>query len=1111
MRLTADQRRAVRTTGRDLCVVAGAGSGKTTVLAERFLHLVLEEGARVDRVLALTFTERAAVEMRERVARRFGERGRHDLRRETAVAWIGTFHGFCARLLKENAIEAGVDPAFAVLAEAEAGVLLERARQAVVDRRLAEDPAALAPLAHLATGFEGLEEAVSRLLDRCRGLDRTLDEVFAGASAAPDEGPGLEVLRRALGALRAGLATYSDAGRIRAEKVLAAGEEVEETAAAVNLQCGGKAKEDLRAVREAAAAVLEARIGVRAAPAARALAGFLADLDAAYAAERADRGALDFHDLERSALALLRGNPEVREEVRSRFDHLLVDEYQDTNPVQEALLGLLRTPGRLFVVGDPKQAIYGFRGADRGGFERALAAAGEEGRIPLRENFRSRPEILAFANALLGPAFASGGAEQAEWQALVPASEFDAKEAPSVEVHLVGTATGESAADLRVREAALVAERLRALVDGRWGDAAVLLRSTTDLKVYERALAERSIPCQVVGGRGFFEAREVVDLANLLEAVENPRRELPLAAALRSPFGGMDDDALLALAAERRRRKCSLGEVLLAGGPLTVPGLAPAARRRLEEFRGRFRALLALRRRGRLGEVVGLALDDPGFALSALLRRNGRQRAANLRKVRALARVFEEDGAGGLGEFVRAVRRLRLREERETEAPLASEDAVSLLTVHQAKGLEWPVVCVPDCGRIPPAVREGVLVEEGEAAISLRGRDGTERTAGWRRLAEGRKARDAAESLRVLHVAVTRAKEHLVLSAVRPRKGGGPWIHAILAAAGEGAFPEATGTREVPLPADPPVRILCGTVVEEAPARGRRPVAVFETHRRRFLAGRGVRSRLPAGDRDEIARAVASLPPPPPPPDGTPYLATVSALLDFEHDPDLYRRRHVLGVPDLPPRQESRPGDDDEEHGGLAAAGPHGVPRRISGVAVHAVLGSLDFAGDGAAAVRRAARARLREALEEEPPAAAVEEVAGWVEAFRASPLGRECAAAAGRGGLHREVPFLLKREGVLLRGQVDLLLRDGDGRWTVADYKASPRPGKGEGGKSRRYGRQVRLYAEALAAVLGTPPARGLLVYLEDSARPVAVDLAPAPGRDAAALLARFARACRG
>ncbi|MCK6481915.1 MAG: UvrD-helicase domain-containing protein, partial [Planctomycetes bacterium] len=533
MALTREQDRAVRTVDRDLCVVAGAGSGKTSVLTERFVHLALDRGAALDRILTLTFTDRAAVEMRERVARRFGERGRHDLRRETASAWIGTFHSFCARLLKENAIEAGVDPSFTVLAEAGAETLLDRALEAAVDRLREEAPESLAPLALLSTTREGLEADLGRLLDRCRGLDGDPAAALAAEAAPPDPAAGLAALRRALGDLRDGLDSYRDAGWKRATAVLEAargldgidpgdaaalGAAAGAVVASVNLQCGAPAKERLRAAKAAGEALLGDLVALRAAPVAASLATLLSALDAAYAAERAARGAMDFHDLERRALDLLRDDPGVREEVRARFDHLLVDEFQDTNPVQEALLGLLRTPRRTFVVGDPKQAIYGFRGADHGGFARALEAAGEGGTVRLRENFRSRPEILSFAGAVLEPAFAAGAPVQVPWQPLLPGASFGPKGIPSVEVHLVEGE--EPTGALREREARMLAGRLHSLVEGRaasitartpggdpggrplrWGDAAVLLRALTDLKVYERAFAERDLPFLVVGGR----------------------------------------------------------------------------------------------------------------------------------------------------------------------------------------------------------------------------------------------------------------------------------------------------------------------------------------------------------------------------------------------------------------------------------------------------------------------------------------------------------------------------------------------------------------------------------------------------------------------------------
>jgi ATP-dependent helicase/nuclease subunit A len=1222
--LTPAQRAAVTLAGRDVCVVAGAGSGKTLVLAERFAHHVLgrrsvEDRLRaVDRLLTLTFTEKAATEMRERVARRFLAEGRPDLRRAVETAWVSTFHSFCARLLKENAVEAGVDPSFQVLAEGDAALLLEEAREETVLRWGEERPGDLAPLALIAAS--DFEELIDGLLADGPGTGRTFAEMFAEAAAPPDAGPGLADLRGALDGLLEGRRSFNAAGTTRADRVLDAARALpgeREIAAdlgvlaaplaavrrSVNLQCGSPAKEALRAVRDAAEALDEVLVALAAMPAARSLAAFLDDAAAAYARRKREHGALDFTDLERQALDLLENDAEVREEARERFDAVLVDEFQDTSPVQERLLAALSVPGRRFVVGDPKQAIYGFRGTDVGGFERARDAAGKEGTVLLVENFRSRPEVLRFSNAVLRPAFEAGGAGQVRFERLEPGAAHGRKEGPSVEVHLVG---GEGLlGDLRPREAALVAARIRALVAGRegcitrcdtpgrpegspleWRDAAILLRATTDIKVYERALADADVPYQVVKGRGFYEAREVVDLANLLLALEDPADDLALAATLRSPFAGLDDGALLALFDSLPRtedRRGPLSAVLdRAGGP--PEGLVPEMRRRLDRFRAAWDVLRDLRRHGRLHALVEAALRETGYDLAVLLRPGGRQRAANLRKVRERARSFEADGLGGPGEFVRLLRRLRLREERETEAPLAADDAVSLLSIHQAKGLEWPLVCVPDLARGGGEKSSPVLVRGGRAGLRLRGEREGVPTPLWSALRDESVLAGNAEEVRLLHVAVTRAKEHLLLSAsVKAAPEGKarrapdpekvkrlraydvllPHLPPSLLGLGRltppsprrlrGASPPPSGDapaeedRVLPLAKGTPDEVDVRLVRTGGPSvegGGARRVSLAALRRKRLLAGRGPGpvpgGKFPAKERRAVEREVdAVLDLPPIAADGTPYLATVSAVLDFEACPLRYWLGHVLGAPDRAPpsvaepapsrdfpaargdatlggepgRRLLRPGADDEEWEGGAGGDP-GVPRWISGVAVHAVLGTMDFAKDDEAALREAARARLREELDDEPPPEALEQVLAWVRAFRESPLGRAVGEAArlhGKGGeprLLREVPFLAREEGVLLRGQIDLVFRDDGGAWTLADYKAARAP-KHRAHRAR-YERQLRLYARALRGVppfRGAPEFRGALVYLDP--KPEVVDVALDDGalESARGLLQRFAK----
>ncbi len=1144
-RLTPAQDRAVALSGRDVCVVAGAGSGKTTVLTERFAHVVLSAGSprdrrrAVDRLLTLTFTEKAATEMRERVARRFAASGDADLRRTVETAWISTFHSFCARLLKENAVEAGVDPRFQVLSEGDAALLLEEAREETVARWAADRPEAFAPLALVAA--PSVEDLAASLLAAGPAPAESFADLLAAAANPPSPAGEMEAIRAALRDLAADLDRYEGAAATAAAAAVAAGRSLdglESVQAIRSFRMPGSdrkgavpAKPRLLALREACDAAAGVLLAAEAAPAARALAALLGDMEAAYRARKEARGVLDFADLESRALALLEGDPGVREEARARFDAVLVDEYQDTSPVQERLLAALAGAGRTVTVGDPKPAIYGFRGADVAGFGRAREAAGEQGTVVLAENFRSRPEILRFSNAVLAPAFAAGGAEQVPFERLLPGAAHGPKERPSVEIHLVAGEEGGGAGrgDLRPREADLLAARIRALVEGGearitrsdtppralgWGDAAILLRATTDIQVYERALADAGIPYQVVKGRGFFEAREVVDVANLLEALEDPARDLALAATLRSPFAGLDDRTLLALVGSLPRDGEERAPLSTALEPGARPpaGISTAMRARLARFRGTWAGLHALRRRGRLHEVLDAALRRTGYADSVLLRGGGRQRAANLRKVLGRARSFEDAGLGGAAEFVRLVRRLRLREERETEAPLAAEDAVSLMTVHQAKGLEWPLVVLPDLGRRPVSPSGAVLAHGGRAGLRIR--RGGEKTPLWLRIQGEIEAASDAEAVRLFHVALTRAKEHLVLSSgVKGEPERRVTGLSILAPhlpeegpeGGEGIVVVGRGTPDE-------VEVLLSRSAGPPAAAGAQRVSLALERRKRLLGGRGPGVRLAKGGRraveEEVDGVLALVPPAA---DGTPFLATVSAVLDWGSCALRYRLGHEIGVPDRsPPPAEGREHDEDPS---LASTAGHGVPRWISGVAAHAVLGTMDLLRDGDAEIRATAAARLREDLDGEPPAEALEEVVGWVAGFLASPLGLEVRAAAGREGhLLREVPFLCREEGVLLRGQIDLVVRGADGAWTLADYKASRPPKAAE--KRGRYERQLRIYARALAGVPlfeGAPPARGALVYLDPRVEIVPVPLGPADLAPARDLLARFREGTRG
>ncbi len=341
--------------------------------------------------------------------------------------------------------------------------------------------------------------------------------------------------------------------------------------------------------------------------------------------------------------------------------------------------------------------------------------------------------------------------------------------------------------------------------------------------------------------------------------------------------------------------------------------------------------------------------------------------------------------------------------------------------------------------------------------------------------------------MRIFHVALTRAQEHLIVSYCRPGRGGaGPWMTAVEGVVEGTSFPEGEGEAVLELGDESTVPVLLRTVRAAGRAGPRRRRSLFEGRRRRLGAGRGPGGRVSHEERGAAGARIAALPGPPAPADATPYLTTISAELDREDDEREHLRRHVVGVPTRPalplaeePRRLLRPGDDDEHH--REDRTEPAVSRRIRGVVVHAVLGTMDLVNDDEEAVLRQVTSRLAEELQAAAPGNVVDEVCGWIEKFRASELGRSVteASATRPHEVLREIAFLSREEGVLLRGQMDLLYRDAEGRWTVVDYKASKPPSRAS--SRRRYERQVLRYARASERALGVDRVEHLVHYLED------------------------------
>jgi ATP-dependent exoDNAse (exonuclease V) beta subunit len=772
---TREQLAAIERREGDLLLDAGAGSGKTSVLCERFVRAVLEDGVDVSAILAITFTDKAAAELGERIRARLEELGAREQARATEGAFISTIHGFCARLLRAHALAAGLDPRFIVLDELEAARLADLA----FDDALSE----LDDVELIASyGAGALRGAILGAHGELRSRGERSPRLPT-PGAAPDPAEARARLQSAAAAAATELGTTPDpTAKVRdaLERLeLAAtveGEPWPGELEALKLPNGNGAalqtpvctaySDALEQLRTAS----EQRLTERAHAS---LDRLLSIFGTRYAERKRRASGLDFDDLELIARDLLQADGALRERYGSRFEHIMVDELQDTNGVQLELIESLARDN-LFAVGDAQQSIYAFRHADVTLFESLAERLGAAGRrLTLDTNFRSRREILAVVNAVFGGRELVAGREDAE--------------AGEARVELL--VVSKEDCDWRAAEAQALAARVRELIDGGVGarDIVVLTRAATDLRLYERALEGQGIPTYVIGGRGYWSHPQVMDLVAYLRALANPKDQEALYQLLASPMVGLSFDGLVLFRGAREE-------------------LAPDDTARLGAFEQWFAQERLLAARLGIEELIERALERTGYDLAMLALPGGQRRLANVRKLMRLGREHHQRSGGDLRGFLRLTQALasgRARDPREGEAPVEGDalDAVRLMTIHRAKGLEFEIVCVADLGR-EPRRSGGLLRVARDGTVGLRlARAGTGRplpTAAYLALGEQQLAAETAEERRIFYVAMTRARERLILSGPTPSEGPIEWLSEALSAAGVTAMavqPQAEATR----------------------------------------------------------------------------------------------------------------------------------------------------------------------------------------------------------------------------------------------------------------------------------------------------------------------------
>jgi ATP-dependent helicase/nuclease subunit A len=1047
--LTDEQARAVEAGGGSRLLHANAGSGKTTVVVERCARAVVEGGVDPRSVLAITFTEKAAGELRQRLRERLAELGHREAGLAAEGAHMSTIHGFCAGLLRAHALAAGVDPGFRVLEDGEAA----RLRAGAFD-------AAFAALLDAASGPE-LELAAAYRPDR---LFRLVRDVHARLRSQGETAPALPPVpprpaptteRDRLGATaRAAAARLESAGdgamvrRARAalercQRVLDAMEpgalpmpgELDGASFATG-NARALACDECEAYLRALGAYRQAAIDVQAARACAQLDRLLRDYGREYAEGKRARSGLDFDDLELLARDLLRDRPAVCHSVAARYTLIVVDEFQDTNARQLELLELIERDNAL-TVGDEHQAIYGFRHADVEIFRRRRARLAHEGGVDaLAVSFRSRRPILDTLNAAFSPRFGPG------FVALRP-GRADADEIPGPLVELLVSAEADWAdgeEDGRRAEARAVARRVRDLVDAheaRQGEVAVLVRSSASIARFERALQDEGLATYVAGGRGYWSDPQVHDLLSYLGALANPREELALIELLASPLVGVSSDGLAILAGARRAARRDLWRTLqdafCAGDDAELPARLPAAdAERLRSFCPWFAAERRAAARHPLDELVERAVVARGYDLHVLGLSGGERRLANLRKLSRLAREHERREGRDLRGFLEHVEVSADAAPAEGEAPVEAEglDAVRLMTIHAAKGLEFDVVCVADLGRRGGSDHPDLLVDGervGLRLVSLDGNGGV-KALDYEALRAERQAAEAAEEERVLYVALTRARERVIASGTIPALG---------------AWPAAS-------PGGPPLAWL-------GPALAPGVADRLTAENPEWEAQTGVLCRVAApGPPPAPAQAPADAAPPPPPaepppPPAPPTVRTLSysGLESYARCPYRFYLERVLRLAPVEPPP--------------SAADPAELPPLLRGTLAHALLEQMDFT-DPALPDRAEARAVGAEHATRLTDAAA-DDLVGLVAGFAGSPLRGRLAQASE---VRREAPFAFALPGgPLVNGVVDAIGREGD-RTLIVDYKSDAvAPDEDlEDRTERDYGVQRLVYA--LAALRG-------------------------------------------
>ncbi|MFC1561061.1 UvrD-helicase domain-containing protein [Candidatus Latescibacterota bacterium] len=1086
--LDTDQRHAATASGGEVAVSADAGSGKTRILVSRYLHLVKKEKLHLSEIAAITFTNKAANQMKEKITEKAYElavKNPEDLKMWLHVAEnahfapISTIHSFCNSILRNHPIDAGLDPFFKVIDEVTNSELKNKVINRYVISQMLEKPNNMAFLMDT-FGMSELKKILRSLLDKRTHVVKFLDSIEHSCTidtATLQEKYKKSLLKQTdtfIYMLKEFHTFRPESDRIveiydilfdGLEKIsdMQKNDIVDTAYITFILDSivvkGGSSnkwgKDRLKALRDE---MKECKIFLNSlisfyenekdvtAKAASLLVENYNLIESLFLETKKSGEYLDNDDILIETWKLLRTNGKLCQKISLSYRHILVDEFQDTDGIQMDILRMIagNSPTMLFTVGDSKQSIFRFRGADVTVFDEFKQNA--ENFLRMKANYRSSPSIISFINATFSKIM--GDEPEFPFEAVYTAMKpvrNEVSNSPAVELVVVDI----KGSDLRrTNEANFIAKRIRELNTGdrkskkySFRDMALLLRKGTQVNDYEEAFLREGIPfVNKIGGR-LSDSPVAYDIGNLLSWLCHPADPVVLTAVLISPFFNVDSDTLFKIKTSAGAAE-KIPSFIIETKDFSSDDLNKLANtKKISEI---LKGLLSIFNRVSIRDVLNKAFEETGYTLSLLADRIiGEQSLAVIDLILETADTFEKNG-GSPGEFAN----LLLSGERFTEESARVEtkdDALSILTIHRAKGLEFKVVFLADITSRGRKVSGDIVFDDDLGpGFNIRDKHGGRIKTYVNRYTENIERKEKiAESKRLFYVGCTRAKDHLVISGGTPpreldckyeKDNWMRWLHASLSISPDGELSESTNDAFV------------YHRIHKNNAAGSTTVT---DHWKKLLNSTEKDKTIEDYPLEKLIAPVKSVPV-----SDVPAHTSPTQIMDYTICPALYVYKHVHGLDIQSPVSFPQQNDNLGIHYGLLA---------------HTVLEKLDFNDSNGweSLVETMAGSNM--------PAVLIKKLNNDLRRFSESDLFRQITKAEE---LRSEEPFAFIEHDVLVRGKIDLIYRNGNNP-VIVDYKTEKIRVEEIHEVSESYRLQLGLYALAVSRALSLLPSRLVLYYL--------------------------------